>query len=70
MLGHPVKIELEVDEGMRHPLGDAPEPTTRPHGAPRSPPAHSVQAARPSPVLGAPGLPFPNYTFDAFVPGP
>ena len=20
--------------------------------------------------MGAPGLPFPNYTFDAFVPGP
>src|SRR5213078_1267359 len=29
-----------------------------------------VQATRPNPNLGAPGLPFPNYTFDAFVPGP
>ena len=32
-------------------------------GAPASPP----KVGKP---LGAPGLPFPNYTFDAFVPGP
>ena len=64
----PVKIEFQVDEGMRHPLGDAPEPMPRPEER-RGRHRHAVQAARPSPVLGAPGLPFPNYTFDAFVPG-
>jgi chromosomal replication initiator protein len=64
--GHPVKIEFLVDEGMRHPLGDAPEPVAAPAIA--APP--SVAAASPTVALGAPGLPFPNYTFDAFVPGP
>ncbi|MDP9185354.1 MAG: chromosomal replication initiator protein DnaA [Actinomycetota bacterium] len=65
-LGHPVKIEFRVDEGMRHPLGDAPEPM------PRSVAEHTAPAAatRSAASLGAPGLPFPNYTFDAFVPGP
>jgi chromosomal replication initiator protein len=69
VLGHPVKIEFQVGEGMRHPLGDAPEPMTRPEERAVTT-GTQVQAARPSPVLGAPGLPFPNYTFDAFVPGP
>src|ERR1051326_1813617 len=90
-LGHPVKIEFEVSEGIRHPLGDAPEPMTpheeravttgtqaqaarAPRGGPREPmPPHEgravttgtqAQAARAAPNLGAPGLPFPNYTFD------
>jgi chromosomal replication initiator protein len=27
-------------------------------------------AEPPAPKMGAPGLPFPNYTFEAFVPGP
>src|SRR6185436_11305104 len=68
-LGHPVKIEFEVTEGSRHPLGDAPEPMT-PHEERAVTTGTQVQAARPAPSLGAPGLPFPNYTFDAFVPGP
>ena len=73
--GRPVKIELDVDEALRHAdassatsLGSsdvftpaAPEPA-RPAAAP------SPSASRPQ--VGAPGLPFPNYTFDAFVPGP
>ncbi|MEP6758018.1 MAG: chromosomal replication initiator protein DnaA [Actinomycetota bacterium] len=66
--GHPVKIEFSVDEGMRLPLADAPEPTTRTEPTPVA-----TQAAASLPAgsvhLGAPGLPFPNYTFDAFVPG-
>ncbi|HEY7754682.1 MAG TPA: chromosomal replication initiator protein DnaA [Actinomycetota bacterium] len=33
------------------------------------PPPEPVATARPAP-LGAPGLPFPNYTFEAFVAGP
>ncbi len=65
-LGHPVKIEFRVDEGMRHPLGDAPEPLPRPVAEHTTPAAATRSAAS----LGAPGLPFPNYTFDAFVPGP
>jgi chromosomal replication initiator protein len=69
--GRPVKIELEVDEALRHadasdaPIFSAPEPDTA-TPALATPPAPS--AARPQ--HGAPGLPFPNYTFDAFVPGP
>ena len=35
---------------------------------PRS--ARRPSCSRPADTLGAPGLPFPNYTFDAFVPGP
>ncbi len=64
VLGHQVKIEFRVEEGIRHPLGDAPEPMPRPVAEVTTPPARSPAA------LGAPGLPFPNYTFDAFVPGP
>ena len=63
--GHPVKIEFLVDEGMRlSARGGAPSPSLalsrRPRPRRRTPAAVS---------LGAPGLPFPNYTFDAFVPG-
>jgi chromosomal replication initiator protein len=67
--GHPIKIEFVVDEGMRHPLGDlgdVPEPIATPSITVKP----STAAASPTVVLGAPGLPFPNYTFDAFVPGP
>jgi chromosomal replication initiator protein len=65
-VGHPVKIEILVDEGMRHPLGDVPEPVAAPTLTVQPSPAAASQTV----VLGAPGLPFPNYTFDAFVPGP
>jgi len=65
-VGQPVKIEFVIDEGMRHPLGDVPEPVATSGLA--LPP--STAAASATVVLGAPGLPFPNYTFDAFVPGP
>ncbi len=62
--GHPVKIEFVVDEGMRHPLADTAEPMVHPE------PTVVAPAPAMGPVsLGAPGLPFPNYTFDAFVPG-
>ncbi len=74
--GHPVTVRLEVDEDLRStidltehaPPQPAPtEPAHRtggdgPHGAPA--PTAAQRA------LGAPGLPFPAYTFDAFVPGP
>jgi chromosomal replication initiator protein len=65
--GGPVKIAFEVEEGIRHPLEEAqvqaaPTATT-------TPPSDLARRSAPPP-LGAPGLPFPNYTFEAFVPGP
>jgi len=77
--GHPVTIELEVNESLRSSAGGqtgapATDPEARPPaayaavGAP--PPVATTQALVPDHALGAPGLPFPNYTFDAFVPGP
>ena len=69
--GRPVKIEFEVEESLRHLLDESPAPQV-PERFPASaltPPAAPV-TARANASLGAPGLPFPNYTFDAFVPGP
>ncbi len=65
-VGRPLKIEFHIDEAMRHPLGDVPEPVSQPTMSPIA----TTAATTPTVVLGAPGLPFPNYTFDAFVPGP
>ena len=66
--GGPVKIAFEVEEGIRHPLEDAP---LAPSGTTASPsPSETPARPTPPPALGAPGLPFPNYTFEAFVPGP
>jgi chromosomal replication initiator protein len=80
--GRPLKIEMGIDGAMR---GDAePSAPSRDHvRAPidgDAPGAYAaIGAATPSDgpaalvadhTLGAPGLPFPNYTFDAFVPGP
>ena len=53
-------------------LGSAPPPETP---AVQRDPAHDsppqrTEIARPDSPMGAPGLPFPNYTFDTFVPGP
>jgi chromosomal replication initiator protein len=59
-LGHPVQIRLGTDHRPPRPLADA-----APHA-----PADRTPTARPARPAGAPGLPFPNYTFDAFVPGP
>ena len=58
--GRPVKIVMEVHEGLRE------EPR-----AP-APAAYAAIGAPPIPerAHGQPGLPFPNYTFEAFVPGP
>jgi chromosomal replication initiator protein len=67
--GRPVKIEMEVDEAIRHQedgfvdLGPPPPASFAAVGAPE----RSATGRRPS---AAPGLPFPNYTFEAFVPGP
>ena len=58
-LGHPIRIHLGSDpEPVRPPLGEPPPPPPTRH--------HAAAAAQ----LGAPGLPFPNYTFETFVAGP
>jgi chromosomal replication initiator protein len=81
-LGRPVKVEFEVEEGLRHAVDEgsahdstqeAPPSSYAAIGAPGAPGAGQLlgsRAAAPAPALGAPGLPFPNYTFDAFVAGP
>ena len=66
--GRPVKIEMAVDEAIRHQEDGLAEL------APSTPASFAVDATV-RPEIGprpasAPGLPFPNYTFDAFVPGP
>jgi chromosomal replication initiator protein len=65
--GGPVKIAFEVEEGIRHPLEEAQVPAAP--TATTTPPSDLARRSTPPP-LGAPGLPFPNYTFEAFVPGP
>ena len=58
-LGHPIQIHLGSDpEQVRPPLGEPPPPPPTRH--------HAAASAQ----LGAPGLPFPNYTFETFVAGP
>jgi chromosomal replication initiator protein len=59
--GRPVTVRLAADpEGVRPPavVEDVPPPVREPRLEPQRGP------------LGAPGLPFPNYTFETFVPGP
>jgi chromosomal replication initiator protein len=72
--GTEIEIRLDVDEALRGPAGDTlvmPElvDETRPPSSFGSIGASASSAAADR-VTGAPGLPFPNYTFDAFVPGP
>jgi chromosomal replication initiator protein len=75
-VGYPVKVELAVDERLRADPQVELGTTGGPRGAEDRPPASyatiGAPAELPAPkdTLGAPGLPFPNYTFDAFVPGP
>jgi chromosomal replication initiator protein len=71
--GYPVKIDLVVDERLRPDVATDGLPLARPEDRP--PAAYATIGAPhelvpPNDMLGAPGLPFPNYTFDAFVPGP
>jgi chromosomal replication initiator protein len=71
--GRRIAIDLQVDEALRHAdASDAPvfTPSTSTAPAPLAAPAPSPPPSSARPQLGAPGLPFPNYTFDAFVPGP
>jgi chromosomal replication initiator protein len=65
-VGAEIQVRLDVDESLRElaegaiPIPDLSDEPTHPSG---QPPAGGR-------AIGAPGLPFPNYTFDAFVPGP
>jgi chromosomal replication initiator protein len=68
IVGRPLKIDIVIEDGLRHAL-EEPSSNRDPVGDPASYAAVGAPA-RPEPMLGAPGLPFPNYTFDAFVPGP
>ncbi len=73
-VGRPVKIEFEVEEGLRPAddelLTDASAPFTTASTTTKETTAPTVAPSPSAAALGAPGLPFPNYTFDAFVPGP
>ena len=76
--GRPLTIDLAVDEAMREhgssvdgahdpgPVDDVGDLSPASYAAIGAP----APVASSSPALGAPGLPFPGYTFDAFVPGP
>jgi chromosomal replication initiator protein len=58
--GLPIRVELGAAQ---------PEDVVAQRDADVPPPPERPQPDRPMP-MGAPGLPFPNYTFEAFVPGP
>jgi chromosomal replication initiator protein len=60
-VGAPVSVRLAAD-------ADVPRTVVIPDDPPAPPVA--TRAAPPAPPMGAPGLPFPNYTFETFVPGP
>ena len=69
-VGRPIKIVLDVDEELRassQAQGATPPPASY---AAIGAPAPHLGHPRVDRAVGAPGLPFPNYTFDAFVPGP
>jgi len=74
--GHPVTVRLEIDADLRGSMGitehEAPLILDRPSAHPPEPVARRAVLAPTAAQreLGAPGLPFPAYTFDAFVPGP
>jgi chromosomal replication initiator protein len=59
--GLPVRIELDAAP---------PSESGPPDRDVDAPPAPERPPVAREPTMGAPGLPFPNYTFEAFVPGP
>jgi chromosomal replication initiator protein len=78
--GRSVRIDFAIEESLRQPSGEETmppvhsgraSPSLYTATAPAAPaPRPSTAPSAPGKILGAPGLPFPNYTFDAFVPGP
>ncbi len=72
-VGTEVEIRLDVDETLRSPADDVntvPEAPDAPAVATSGHVGAPADVAPADRAMGAPGLPFPNYTFDAFVPGP
>ena len=72
--GRRLTIELSIDEALREQAAGAFDSTPLDR-TDRSPASYATIGAPEAPsaareTLGAPGLPFPSYTFDAFVPGP
>jgi chromosomal replication initiator protein len=74
--GRPLTIDLAIDEALRDhgsATGDTYDPSPADDPSVPSPASYATigaPSAAPPSTLGAPGLPFPGYTFDAFVPGP
>ena len=71
--GADVEIRLDVDEAIRRPADDViviPDAPAEPSTVAPGQPVIVPDVAPADRAMGAPGLPFPNYTFDAFVPGP
>jgi chromosomal replication initiator protein len=76
--GHPITIRLEVGDDLRATIDlteHAPPDTAtarpeQPSDAVAAGPPVDLRPTAAQKALGAPGLPFPAYTFDAFVPGP
>ncbi len=64
-VGQPVTVRLQADPSAPRPV--VVEEPAVPPPAPVAAVARPEASGRP---LGAPGLPFPNYTFETFVPGP
>jgi chromosomal replication initiator protein len=62
-VGGPVTVRLQIDQAMRP--SSSQDVVVVPDR-----PEDGVSARTAEKPMGAPGLPFPNYTFDAFVPGP
>ena len=65
--GSPVDVRLDVDEGMRP---AAPDVVVIPESPADAAPFSGTPDRTADRTTGASGLPFPNYTFDAFVAGP
>ncbi|HEY7667462.1 MAG TPA: chromosomal replication initiator protein DnaA [Actinomycetota bacterium] len=75
-LGQPVDVDFRIEEGLRErpdqggsvfPSVDLTPPELKTPSRASEDDGAETRATR---AVGAPGLPFPNYTFDAFVPGP
>ncbi|MEX2275545.1 MAG: chromosomal replication initiator protein DnaA [Actinomycetota bacterium] len=64
--GQELRVHLSADEEQPNNAGS---PSGSPATLPTDGSSALVPDVEPAP-LGAPGLPFPGYTFDAFVPGP
>ncbi len=66
--GPDIDVRLEVDGGLREAMED--DVVTIPDAGPAETDAHGDDVSPAERSHRAPSLPFPNYTFDAFVPGP